>query len=547
MSGPETDREVAMTAIVNRTLDAVIDANPDMSPAKKAKKAAKAVRKEWRRLGATDDEIVAYEGDDPIDLWAIQIANMKTRELEDARRESKVKARDEKRTIERALADQLRKQIPGLGVDDLARYVADPPEAERLLADKARADRQSILKRASGAGGFDPSAMLTVAQLGEIADPSFVVAELVPEGSVTQVVAAPSVGKTIAMIELAVAVAVGRPAFGRLATNGPLNVAVLAGEGGLGLRRRIVAVAIHSELSAAESALLDANLMVFPKPVNLLSADDRASLRRMIDEQEVDLVIADTFSTHSPGIDENAAAEVAAVIANLRYIVAGRPKAAAIYTHHIGKAGSGSRGSSAHESNVDNAISMELKGDLAVLTMTKVKDGPAGFQMTLRKVVVELPAWTSPNGKLHSPSSSVAFEVVAMGEGVGRVGLKTTSPARFDALLAAFAEIVEAEFEAHNTPSVSSLRTAFRTQARDRPEWAELGGLRNGMERELAEALAAADVAKLGQAGLALRLYPPGRDLPPAVEPYRPTRASPLPDLDLLPLHPTKTDKEHHS
>jgi hypothetical protein len=545
MSGPESDREVAMTAIVNRTLDAVIDANPDLSPAKKAKKAAKAVRREWRRLGATDDEIAAYEGDDPIDLWALQIANMKTRELDNARRE----AEDDKRKAERSIADQLRIEFPGVGADDLARYLANPDEAARLLADKARADRQAVIKRANGSGaGFNPAAVLTVAELGEIVDPAHIVAELVPEGSVTQVVAAPSVGKTIAMIELAVAVAVGRPAFGRLATSGPLNVAVLAGEGGSGLRRRIAAVTIHSELSAAESALLDANLMIYPAPVNLLSTDDRDGLRRMIDARHVDLVIADTFSTHTPGIEENAAAEVAAVIANLRYIVAGRPKASAIYTHHVGKNGAaGSRGSSAHESNVDNAASMEKNGDLVVLTMTKVKDGPDGFQMTLRKVVVDLPASTSAGGRLHAASSSVAFEVVAMGEGVGRVGLKTTSPARFDALLAAFTEIVEAEFSAHNTPSVSSLRTAFRTQARDRPEWAALGGLRNGMERELAEALAAANVAKLGQAGLALRLYPPSRDLPPAVEPYRPTRASPLADLDLFPLQPTKTEKEHHS
>jgi hypothetical protein len=333
-----------------------------------------------------------------------------------------------------------------------------------------------------------------------------------------------------------------------LATAGPRRVLYVAGEGAFGFRRRIAAFATHRELDRDARALLATNIVVYPSPVNLLSSDETSAARAFVDQEQFDLVIFDTLSTHFAGADENSATEMAAALRLARHVVDGRPQASAVIVHHTPKAGGlDGRGSGAFKSNLDWMIATERDGELVRLSTEKQKDSAIAPPRVLRKVVIDLAASTSASGVRHAGSSSVAVELVALsdlGAFAGRRG--SLAPAKQRALETAFTELIQAQFDNHNTPSITHLRELFRREAKDRIDWSALT-LRNGAEKTIVESLARAGVVTLGRAGRAVLVYPPNKDLPPAVDPYDLPDLSPPEPLDTFPLKDRKPTTEEKS
>jgi hypothetical protein len=538
-SKEEREREVEMVAIVNQTFRAVISANLADGPAKGAKRAVKAVRKRWRDLGATEEEVARFEATDPLEPWALSDAARAARDAEIERQQLVADERHQARETEREIADQLRDEFPTLSADDLAAYVADPEEAARLIADKRRADRAALLKRARNVGvGFAPELVLTIEDLDNLADPKWLIDELIPEGVVGGLVGETGSLKSTLALDFGCSVAIGVPAIGELATAGPRRVLFVAGEGAQGLRRRVAAYSAHRRLDLDARALMARNINFWDRPVNLLAVDDVAAVKAFVDAGEFDLVILDTLSTHTAGMDENSSGDMADALRAARYLVEGRPTASALVLHHPVKGGGlDGRGSGAWKANLDVMLATERDGDLVRLTVEKSKDAATGVPRILRKTIVELPAATSSNGTRHSATTSVVVEVSVLGEGgiFGRKRGAVDDPKKLAAIAEAFMEVIEGSLANGDTPSITRVKDDFRSQAKSRHEWAALG-FSNGSQKVIAEHLAREGRITLGVADRgSIRVYRAGVALPPAVTPYELDAPTHQP-LDLLPL-----------
>ncbi|WIB68791.1 AAA family ATPase [Curtobacterium sp. MCBD17_035] len=191
-------------------------------------------------------------------------------------------------------------------------------------------------------------------------------------------------GKSFVAVELACCIATGRAFLGeRPVRQG--RVLYIAGEGIAGLGQRVVAwEAAHGTTVPSDGLhFLDAG-------VNL---SNEGSVNRLIDgnaEHRFDLIIVDTFSTLGGVRDENAAPEVATVIAALVRVRQANPGSAVLILHHTGKdADRGSRGSSAFQANVDTV--WILRGESAAFSLSskaqhggKMKDAPTDEIVGLR-------------------------------------------------------------------------------------------------------------------------------------------------------------------
>lgn len=165
---------------------------------------------------------------------------------------------------------------------------------------------------------------------------------------------APGVGKSFVIMRACHSIASGAQFAGRDVERGA--VLYVAAEGHSGIRKR--RKALRKKLGGHQLPLdfMVANLNLPRRPA------DRAAVRAAADQlvartgQRLALIVYDTMSATSPGMDENAAGEVSAAIEAVRAIAAGTG-AASLVIHHEGKAkGTGPRGSSAFTGNVDVQI-----------------------------------------------------------------------------------------------------------------------------------------------------------------------------------------------
>lgn len=214
----------------------------------------------------------------------------------------------------------------------------------------------------------------------------------------------PGCGKSFLLTDAAMAVARGLSWLGQRVRPG-LSI-YQAGEGGLGLKRRLRAYRRYHHMPTAD----DIPFVLLPSPVNLF-ADD-ADVDKLIAEIKawasfydapLELVAIDTFSAASPGADENAGKDVGPVLARCRRIAVDTGAHVAL-VHHVPKNGMGPRGWSGFMGNVDNGIEILrtddtdqqadgdriIKRDIRRLTVTKQKDGEDGLtrSFVLKQVIL---------------------------------------------------------------------------------------------------------------------------------------------------------------
>lgn len=153
------------------------------------------------------------------------------------------------------------------------------------------------------------------------------------------VAAPPKMGKTFLGCELTVAVATGAPALGRFAVPCPGPVVFYGAEDDQpSLRGRFEGIARTRGVVLADAPifLLDVNQLRLDRP------DHVARLRATIAERRPALVVLDPF-VRIAKIDENSAAEVSAVLGDLRAIQR-ELGTAILLAHHMRKSPSGHKG-----------------------------------------------------------------------------------------------------------------------------------------------------------------------------------------------------------
>lgn len=144
----------------------------------------------------------------------------------------------------------------------------------------------------------------------------------------------PSSGKTFVALDMAFAIATGRPWHEHDTTPG--LVVYVSAEGGRGIYKRLAAL-------QKKHGVTDCPLAIVPCPINLLNSKaDINALLRIIKEAEDHyglpccLVVIDTLSRAISGGDENASTDMGAFVTNVDKIRE-KAKCAALVVHHTGK------------------------------------------------------------------------------------------------------------------------------------------------------------------------------------------------------------------
>jgi hypothetical protein len=264
----------------------------------------------------------------------------------------------------------------------------------RLIRDKARRRRELTLglalERASVNGGVDatprlrdelaaflsddprdgePDWLESAANLLNEPDPGptpFLVESLIVDQAIAMMLGSWKVGKTWVLLELAVSIVSGRPAFGRYAVSqsGPVIV-VLEESGRAALHRRLDALRRGYAIDADALAELHfaANCRVRLNDerwkARLLAAGRRIRPRAIFLDPFVRLKGAD--------VDENIQREVGPVLDFMRDL-RDDSGAAVVFVHHKGHNGNHGRGSSDFEGYWESKISIAGEEDIRTLT-----------------------------------------------------------------------------------------------------------------------------------------------------------------------------------
>lgn len=204
-------------------------------------------------------------------------------------------------------------------------------------------------------------------------------------------------GKTFLVIDLIMSALLGRPWAGRFRVSGPLRVAFFAAEGRNGIGERFAAAL---EYYAAEPGDLD-GFSYFQNVPRFGDVADLELLRAALKDAGItpDLVIIDTLSDASAGVNENdnaAMSEVMRGAESLAYDLG----CAVFLTHHTGKNGEGFRGAMAIKDKSNVMIQVQKTGDNRIMSCYKLKDGGAEWDQQVFSLVAKGPAarvfWEAP-------------------------------------------------------------------------------------------------------------------------------------------------------
>ncbi len=182
--------------------------------------------------------------------------------------------------------------------------------------------------------------------------------ELLVSGAIGAVQGAPKTSKTWLVLEVAVAIATGRPAFGRFEVAGPAPVVLVLEESGrAALHRRLDALTRGSAIRPHELERLhfSANRRV--------RLDEEEWQSRLVDAvkllRPVAVFLDPLARMKAPGRDENAQTDMAPLLDFMRALrEVHEPSPAVVFVHHTGHAGTHLRGSSDLESYWESKISL---------------------------------------------------------------------------------------------------------------------------------------------------------------------------------------------
>lgn len=191
-------------------------------------------------------------------------------------------------------------------------------------------------------------------------------------------------GKSFLAVDMGLAITRGVPFLGKATRKGA--VIYQAGEGGKGLVKRLKAYRQTHDLWKE-----DLPFILLPERVNLFAKDGEGDVEAFIAEcvawqsvltEPLALIVIDTFSTASPGANENASEDMSRMLAAGERLQKATG-AAVMWVHHKNAAGERERGHSSLRANVDTALEVirDEETNLRTLRVLKVKDGEDGEKL----------------------------------------------------------------------------------------------------------------------------------------------------------------------
>lgn len=218
----------------------------------------------------------------------------------------------------------------------------------------------------------------------------WVVKGVIPARGTGTLLADANVGKTGVVIDLAQHLAMNQPwAEHRVAKQGP--ILYVCGEGFSGVANRLRAIEKHFGTLGGFGVLqLD--------ETNSLFGNKAGAVKRIMaavkdvekrSGQKVTMIVLDTLSALSIGMDENSAQDAGVVLGTMRAIER-KAECFVLAIHHIGKdKEKGGRGSSALRGNVDTVLTLNSHGGIISLAIDKQRDGAKGLVAKLKLKQIE--------------------------------------------------------------------------------------------------------------------------------------------------------------
>lgn len=242
-----------------------------------------------------------------------------------------------------------------------------------------------------------PVELLTVEDLDNLPEPTWLVDGWVPEHGVTTVYGKPGSFKSFLTLAWALHVASGTPWHGLDVVPGP--VVYLSLEGGYGLRKRIEAW--RTEFPDADLS----NFRAAVAPMSLLEDATVTQVSRAISAAvgAPKFLVVDTVSRAMSGGDENSPADMGRLVAAVDAFVA-QWQTSVVLVHHTGhSAGDRERGHSSLGGAVDSRIEVSRSGlsEHVEVTQRKAKDSEESAPIMLARRIVDLEG-VDANGKARS-------------------------------------------------------------------------------------------------------------------------------------------------
>ena len=261
----------------------------------------------------------------------------------------------------------------------------------------------------------------------------------------------PKCCKSFLALDMAVAVASGRPCLRRFRTAQSGRVLLFAAEDALHVVRR----RLDGICQAAGVALADLDIQVITAPtVRLDVAEDRERLATTVQALRPRLLVLDPF-VRLHRIDENAAAEVAPLLAYLRDLQR-RYQLAVVVVHHARKGagktrdGQALRGSSEFHAWGDSNLYLRRHGDQLTLAIEhRAAASATGIPLALRvdephlalEAVASAPRIVEPPAL--SPADKVEHAIVQAGGPVALAALRQSCRMRTATLGQALADLTQ--------------------------------------------------------------------------------------------------------
>ncbi len=264
-------------------------------------------------------------------------------------------------------------------VRDLERATVSTSElivrAEALVADLTPA--QGVQTPAGYTGMFPISTALTAIGRKPV---DWLIKNVLPASDLIMLYGASGSGKSFVALDMALAIATGRPWMGQKTRQG--KVVIIAAEGAGGYGTRLQALCQHH---GVDPATLDIGLITVPP--NLLNNEHVVELVASLRTVEgISMIIVDTLAQTTPGANENAGEDMGLALSNTRAI-GDTTDTTVMLVHHNGKdASKGARGWSGMRAAVDCEVevSRDRETNIGQILLTKQKDGRDGLKWNFR-------------------------------------------------------------------------------------------------------------------------------------------------------------------
>lgn len=178
-------------------------------------------------------------------------------------------------------------------------------------------------------------------------------------------------GKSFMALDMAFHIAQGIPWRGKKVRQGP--VVYIAAEGAGGIRKRLLAYALHHGLNLADIPIY----VIDAAPNFMLKQDalDVCASVLSLNLGSIALVVVDTFAQVMPGANENSGEDVGLALRHAKGINRSL-KATVMLVHHAGKdTTKGARGWSGLRAAADGELEIARSGNARALRLSKSKDG----------------------------------------------------------------------------------------------------------------------------------------------------------------------------